>query len=353
MQTTIKIFFVFAVLLLACLTSCKKDELAIIPTDRETISESLKPAFVFPEGENDFDQKFQQFDDAFKVQVIYKAVTDSIINIMIGNNTTKYERYTVDVAKDTLTMIADILDKYYFKYLNKDKSPVTGQPYYIFLAKDVWFQYIPAFPKNIFYYRFESGYSYKQNCLFALTPEQMTGAGKEKWLNGWGRSMLMNYIYSALAKEQMLPPKNFIKNVSPIPPSTGAGNLLFNYADRDNERYFRRLGFVDYILPGGAEPVVPKYGTNGYSNVTGAISKQDQEVNYFMNFVKFAMVYISDEQYNRDWIQPQIGGTGSVRLPYFYMNNYPKLKAQYDLTVNHMLNEYGIDLKAIAKGTDH
>lgn len=176
----------------------------------------------------------------------------------------------------------------------------------------------------------------------------------DKFYKNMSRMMLMQFVGANMEKNLIVKPANFEKDMQLLPndDANTKGGMLTKFVYKDEDRYFRRLGFIDCINPNFSGSIVVSIN-NTYAYVAGGFNQSviSQIDRFFYNYIRFAMVYVDDEQFNAEFITPYLNTTTSTRPAPFKLNDYPVIRANYEKTVQYMLQKYNLDLKQIARDT--
>ena len=111
-----------------------------------------------------------------------------------------------------------------------------------------------------------------------------------------------------------------------------------NNVDPTKTNYKYKLGFVDMINDNFGTGVQKQVWVPDYANETSCYYWEKDKYphyNLFTTYIKNAM-----------WLTPE---EFEARYP---AAKYPMIKEKYNIVVNHLLDEYGINLVGIAKGAN-
>ena len=101
-------------------------------------------------------------------------------------------------------------------------------------------------------------------------------------------------------------------------------------SQKDNENYYMNRGFINIIYRTFSGEKIPS-GLSEYTNPSW--EQEAYPYRDFLSYIRAAMFYTKTE------FQAKYSPT-----------TYPLINQRYEIVVNHIKNNYGIDLEGIAKG---
>lgn len=304
-------FLAFTGLLLA---ACKKDTPIGPPI-------GIEPDYVLPQGDapEEANNKIQQLYDTYGSYFLYNFTQKDFE--WIQSTSTGAGRIDTAVLGDpayTSDMLA-FLDDVWLKFLPEDFKKGGGIPYRVFIMDSIR-QYRQGYPPGMEYLNFDFkvigkalAFSGMNAGLRTMTPEQKLAKKKVIMVAMW------NYY---IGNKFLDIPQAFytVSNYAAPKPATPV-----NAANPENLEAYRQKGF----LPSSYNTVTGnpfEWLSNDYSWVTNG---KNNDLNSFI----FHLLQRTDEE-----MAP-------------YLDNYPVIKQKFDILINHFMDKYQLDVRAIANAT--
>jgi hypothetical protein len=294
--------------------ACKKDVAIGPPID-------IEADYTLPQGDapKEANDKIQQLYDTYGSYFLYNftqkdfewAQSTSTGNSKIDTAVLGDPQYTGD-------MLA-MLDEVWLKFLPENFKKAGGIPYRVFIMDSIRQYRGPGYPPGMEYLNYEFkitgqsvAFSGMNAGLRTMTPEQKLAKKNVIIVAMWNYYIANRYLD---IPEEFYNVSNYtVKPAMPV-----------NAANPDNVEAYRQKGF----LPRSYNTVTGspfEWLTNDYAwNNSG----KSNDLNSFV----FHLLQRTDEE-----MAP-------------YVDNYPLIKQKFDILVNHFMNKYQLDVRAIANAT--
>ena len=323
------------------LSSCHQEE-EIIPTgDYSPIRGG------FPQGTTVYDSLIYDIKQEYGVYLLYKDITEEDLNrdwvsagtgdIYVGGYEEERDDWSWNLPDGHLPFYVDYFYNYIFPNISKDfaKSSFPVKIYMIHNMRTEPRDFGEDSGENVGGGT-ESADPYKSiklgnfdNWAISFKDEIINSSDNEEALKKQRCIFMLQAIYNSMNKGEITSPDEFWTGFD------FSEDKKIEHDDKSKENYKYKLGLVDdiydhYATTGRTTEVwnYKKYIIHFYN-----WAKNNKDNNLFNAYIKNAM-----------WLTPE---EFEVRYPKAL---YPIIAEKYEITVNYMKEQYGIDLQGIAYG---
>lgn len=323
------------------LSSCHQEE-EIIPTgDYSPIRGG------FPQGTTVYDSLIYDIKQEYSVYLLYKDITEEDLNrdwvsagtgdIYVGGYEEERDDWSWNLPDGHLPFYVDYFYNYIFPNISKDfaKSSFPVKIYMIHNMRTEPRDFGEDSGENVGGGT-ESADPYKSiklgnfdNWAISFKDEIINSSDNEEALKKQRCIFMLQAIYNSMNKGEITSPDEFWTGFD------FSEDKKIEHDDKSKENYKYKLGLVDdiydhYATTGRTTEVwnYKKYIIHFYN-----WAKNNKDNNLFNAYIKNAM-----------WLTPE---EFEVRYPKAL---YPMIAEKYEITVNYMKEQYGIDLQGIAYG---
>ncbi len=302
----------------------------------------------FPQGDTKYDTLINEIKNEYGVYLLYKDITEEDLNrdwvsagtgdLYVAGYESEREDGAWNLPEEHLPFYVDYFYSYIFPNISKEFAHST------FPVKIYMIHNLRTEPR-IFGDEEEGENSgvgtdtdpFKSiklgnfdNWAISFKDEVIMGSSAEYTLKQQRCIFIMQLIYNSIEKGNIDSPDEFWTGFD------FSEGLKMNHVDPSKSNYKYKLGFIDMINDNFGTGRLQQVWTPPYANETSCYYwEKGKHANYnlFTTYIKNAI-----------WLTPEEFDT---RYP---SSKYPMIKEKYDIVVDYMLENYGIDLVGFARG---
>lgn len=301
----------------------------------------------FPQGNSEYDSIINDIKNDYGVYLLYKDITEEDLNrdwvsagtgdIYVGGYNEERDDPAWNLPEAHLPFYVNFFYSYIFPNLSKEFAQTT------FPVKIYMIHNLRTEPRDFGEDSGEVGGTntdpFKSiklgnfdNWAISFKDEVIDGGDAEYSLRQQRCMFMIQAIYNAIEKGEIDSPDEFWAGYD------FSSDKMMNNVDPSKANYKYKLGFVDMINDNFGTGVQKQVWAPDYANETSCYYWEKDKYphyNLFTTYIKNAM-----------WLTPE---EFEARYP---AAKYPMIKEKYNIVVNHLLDEYGINLVGIAKGAN-
>lgn len=301
----------------------------------------------FPQGNSEYDSIINDIKNEYGVYLLYKDITEEDLNrdwvsagtgdIYVGGYDEERDDPAWNLPERHLPFYVDFFYSYIFPNISKEFAQTT------FPVKIYMIHNLRTEPRDFGEESGEVGGTntdpFKSiklgnfdNWAISFKDEVINGGDAEYSLRQQRCMFMIQAIYNAIEKGEIDSPDEFWDGFD------FSTDKKMNNVDPTKTNYKYKLGFVDMINDNFGTGVQKQVWVPDYANETSCYYWEKDKYphyNLFTTYIKNAM-----------WLTPE---EFEARYP---AAKYPMIKEKYNIVVNHLLDEYGINLVGIAKGAN-